>query len=139
MRHAVSVAMLTIFWLGAVFSAIWLAIYFQFLVMLPRQVQRDLFGSEIVGVSSLRAAHDDCCLFPLPDGYRDWTYEVSQDLAHRLAAPCSVVAPPDGLGLMAGDARTCVVARRLFGPNGMNGRVQARLVGNRLVLSVDTL
>jgi len=48
-------------------------------------------------------------------------------------------APPGGVGLIGGGSRECIVARRLFGPNGIDGGVQARLMDNRLTLSVDWL
>jgi hypothetical protein len=127
------------FWLLTVPTALWILHSIEFLVVMPKHLQTELFGRPLAGPLALRAASDDCCLLPLGDGYREWTYRLPDALARRLAATCA--RPP---ALAAGrvgsrDLQTgyCIVRRRDFGPNGVDGSLTASVSGGRLRIAIS--
>ena len=137
MKHlarAVRVGALTFWWLLLVPCLLWIATYVQFFFVQPREAQNVLFGRQVVGLSSLRAARNDCCLIPLGDGRVEWTYELSPEVAATLERPCErsrVQFQPDG----------CRIAERNFpgDPPGINGGYSAVISGNRLIIAIDWL
>lgn len=112
---------------------LWVATYIQFFFIQPRAAQTALFGQQIVGLSSLKAVRNDCCLFN-GDGLVEWTYEMPTEVAAMLRPRCEA-APrqysPDG----------CRVAEQNFDGDaeGRNGGFSAVISGNRLIIAIDWL
>lgn len=126
------------FWLLTVPTALWILHSIEFLVTMPNHLQTELFGRPLAGPLALRGAIDDCCLLPLGDGYREWTYRLPDALARRLAATCAhPQALADGrVGSRNPQTGYCIVRRRDFGPNGVDGYLAASVAGDRLRIEI---
>ena len=127
-----ALAVLTL-WAASFGAFLWIDTYRVFFTVIPRNVQIDLLGAEVATLPALRQARNDCCMFPLPDGYMEWTYALPADVAAKLRARCARLEQYGGVD------GACVAGRRAFGPDGINGSAEAHVSPDGLRLTVTYL
>lgn len=123
-------------WLLMLPALLWIYIYADFFVMQPRRFQTELFGQPIAAPWALRAAKNDCCIIPLGDGAMQFTYQLTPDVAKRLATECLRTETAGGMTLPVSPG-TCLVRSKPFGRDGMKGGIRATVKGEMLELDVD--
>ena len=135
LRAGIRVLCLLTFWLSVVPCLMWTYTYVQFFFVQPTEVQRQLFGRQVAGLTSLRAAIHDCCALT-GDGRISWYYEMDDELAAILADACAGRRPA-GVTAHKSGARPCLLEKPYPFNNPEGAGYSAEVVENRLGITQD--